>query len=437
MIAMGQDLSSALGAATFDPPVGSRNFLYVYRFGANWVQDSVSGSTAQVIKTPDQYIVPTTSAPEALANIVVDLTKPRKYIASGDLLGANETPPVTTGTTGSFSLHYDVDQNQLAFNVTVVPTPTTPITVTAAHIHVGAVGVPGPIVRHLDMGLAGPTLVTDSLTLSGIISPALTAAEVNQMLQGQFYVNVHTTAHGGGEIRGQVEPVARSNQPYVDELDNVFHDGSQDPGHADGGTAESNLGSKLILRYGGPYNHFDGAVAVAQRDEPSLERPGTDYSGRSVYASFGLEGVSNDFNVSLGITPTTRSELLGAFLNWAWSKPGTVVISDTTPANSSLLTTFKANYSAPTDLVRSVRAAAAATPVSYRWDFGDGSAYASSTAAPEAGHNYTVCGNYTVRAEITDSNGNTVIASKQINVTKNCGLQAGPTNSIYLPIIKR
>lgn len=432
IIAMGQDLSGALGADTPDAPVGSRNFLYVYRFGANWIQDSVSGTDAEVLRTPDQYIVPTDAAPAVLANLVVDLTKPRKFTAAGELLGIHETPPVTTTATGSFELRYDVAQNQLEFVVTVVPTPTTPITVTGAHLHAGDVGVPGPIVRTLDLEEQLPALVTDTLTLSGIVSPSLTAAEIDQLLADQLYVNVHTTAHPDGELRGQVETVAEANQPYVDELDNLFHDGSQDPGHGDGGTAESNLASTLILRYGGPHNLYGGGVAAAHRDQPSLERAGTDYSGRSVYASFGLEGMSEEFNASAGITPTTRAELLGAFLDWAWSNPGTAVISDTTAPNASRLTTFQATYVENSVVASARQAATAATPVSYRWDFGDGTAYTASASA-EAGHTYSACGIYIARVEITDSNGNVSIGSKPIRVTDNCETRL----RINLPVIGR
>jgi hypothetical protein len=354
---------------------------------------------------------------------VVDLTQPRKFAATGNLLGANEAPPVTTDTTGAFTLDYDVDQNLLEFEVTVEPTQTTPITVTAAHIHRGAAGVDGPVIRDLaaSAGLTLPLFVSDSLTLSGVVTPGLTSAEVDALLAGGLYINVHTSDHPDGEVRGQIEPEPVENQPYVDEIDNVFHDGSQDP-DPDDTTSESNLGSTLILRYAGPFNIFDGAVAAAQRDQPSLERPGTDYSGRSIYTAFGLEGMSNRLNPTLGFTPTTRSELLGLMLDWAWSEPPGVVISDTTPANSSLLTTLTASL-APAVQRAALNAALGGEPpaaVTYRWDFGDGSAYTAPSSTPEVGHEYVVCGDYTVRVEITDSYGNVSLGSQIVRVDENC-----------------
>jgi subtilisin family serine protease len=406
LIAMGQDLSSVLGAAELD---AGDNTLYVYRLGANWVQDSISNE-----KTPNHYIVPTMAAPALFADVVVDLTRPRRYDAGGQLLGDQEAPPVATDTTGLFGVGYEVDQNELAFSVLIAPTTTTPITVVGVHLHAGAEGVNGPIVRDLaaSAALTLPVFVSDSLSFGGIVTPSLTAAEAAQLLAGGLYINVHTTANPDGEIRGQVKPEPLPNQPYVDEIDNVFHDGSQDPRP----DAESNFGSTLILRYGGPYNQFDGAVAAAHRDQPSLERPGVTYRGRSVYAAFGLEGMDNNFNPTLGFTPTTRSELLGMMLDWVWSEPAGAVISDTTAPNASLLTTFTASL-APNE---QPAGAEPATAVSYRWDFGDGSGIVGPFAAPEVGHHYHFCGGYTVRVEVTDSYGNVSLGSQRVQVTENC-----------------
>ncbi|HXF64441.1 MAG TPA: S8 family serine peptidase [Caldilineaceae bacterium] len=419
LIAMGQDLAAVLGADETDPEIP--NTLYVGRLGANWIQDSISQNT-----TPNALITPLSSAPALFQDVVVDLTRPRKLVASGELSGAEEAPPVTTGTTGSFIIRYDIDQNQLAYEVTVVPTTTTPITVTAAHIHVDPSGA---IVRDLyaTAGFTQPTFVTDSLTFSGIVTPSLTVTEVQQMLDGQFYVNVHTTTNPGGEVRGQIEPVARSNQPFVDEIDNVFHDGSADPAPLPG-VNEGDLGSTLLLRYNGPHNLYEGAVAVANRDQPSLEWPGTDYSGRSIYTTFGLEGMSNSFNATYGLTPTTRSELVNLMLNWGWSEPAQAVISETTTPNASLLTEFTAVLS---NTVAAANGPPPA-PVEYRWDFGDGSPYVGPIPQPQVAHQYTVCGVYTVRVEITDTYGNVSIGSKEVDIAENCS-----ERRFYMPLMHR
>ncbi len=277
--------------------------------------------------------------------------------------------------------------------------------------------------------MPGPTLVTNTLTFSGIVSPSLNVTEVNRLLSGQIYVNVHTTAHPSGEVRGQVTMTPEDNEPYVDEVDNQAHDGSHDA------TTPSDYPGVPFLTYAGPFNRVDGTVGLLHRDQPSLERPGITYKGRSVYTTFGLEGLSEGANEVQGVVPTSRAGLLGAFLNWGWSEPGTVVISDTTANNTGGYTSFKANFSGAAG--RQVMAAATVQPVQYRWDFGDGSAITQVFDGPNASHTYLVCGPYTVRAEVTDSNGNVTIGSKQLNVTNNCGAQPGPANLLYLPLIHR
>ena len=70
-------------------------------------------------------------------------------------------------------------------------------TATAAHIHKGAAGVNGGVVLPFPSPLTSPIDGTFTLT-----DPQI--ADLNNSL---FYANVHTAAFGGGEIRGQIEPV--------------------------------------------------------------------------------------------------------------------------------------------------------------------------------------------------------------------------------------
>jgi subtilisin family serine protease len=397
LLAMGQDLAATLNMDETD--ASAANFFYTFGLGANWIQDSVTGN-----QTPNQMILPTNNAPEVFQSLALDLTQPRAYEAEGELTGEEETPPVATETTGDFFLRFDVDANRLEFSVTVVPTPTTPITVTGAHIHVGAPGVPGPIIRDLAAlgGLSLPVFVTDSLSFSGLISPSLTASEIQQAFNGELYVNVHTSAHTGGEVRGQIELSPVPNHQYIDEIDNRAHDNSEDP------TGEDRAYPGVpVLYYPGVHNLADGTVGMIRRAQPSLENPGITYQGRSAYTTFGLEGISNNFNPGFGITPTMRAELLGTLLDWAWSEPATAIITDITPSNASQLTILTA-------------ALQSGVPVSYRWDFGDGTPYTPSQETPEVSHTYVACSTYTVRVEITDSYGNVSIGSKDIVVEENC-----------------
>jgi hypothetical protein len=111
--------------------------------------------------------------------------------------GSQENPPTGSGVTGCGRVDYDPATNTLAYSINhgVLPSGTL-----FAHIHRGVVGQNGSIVFNLG---PGPT------SWSGT-TPALSAANLADLFKGNLYVNVHSNAFGGGEIRGQVRP-----DPYV------------------------------------------------------------------------------------------------------------------------------------------------------------------------------------------------------------------------------
>ena len=110
------------------------------------------------------------------------------------LSGANEVPPADPDGTGTASFRLQAGQGQVCFTL-MVANITLPAT--AAHIHVGAAGVNGPIVI--------PLTPPDA---SGKSSGCTTASRtlVGQILANPagFYANVHTTDFPGGAIRGQL-----------------------------------------------------------------------------------------------------------------------------------------------------------------------------------------------------------------------------------------
>jgi hypothetical protein len=129
------------------------------------------------------------------------------------LSGDNEVPAVDTDARGSAKFKLNRDGDELQFKLRAFKIED----VTAAHIHCGAKGVNGPVAAFL---YAGPVV-----TPHGILSEGtLTAADVvvlpdsaacpggiadfddliAKMRSGDAYVNVHTMANPGGEIRGQV-----------------------------------------------------------------------------------------------------------------------------------------------------------------------------------------------------------------------------------------
>ncbi len=108
------------------------------------------------------------------------------------LSGAQEVPPVTTSATGSGTITVGSDRS-VSGSVT-----TSGVAVTAAHIHEGPAGSNGPIII--------PLTKTGDNVWSVAAGAKLTEAQYASYKNGNLYVNVHSAAHKGGEIRGQLKP---------------------------------------------------------------------------------------------------------------------------------------------------------------------------------------------------------------------------------------
>lgn len=108
------------------------------------------------------------------------------------LVGAEETPPVTTSATGSGTISIAADKS-VSGNL-----KTQGIDGTVAHIHLGAVGQAGPPIITLTKGNAGVWSVP--------AGAKLTDEQYASFKAGNLYVNVHSADHAAGEIRGQLKP---------------------------------------------------------------------------------------------------------------------------------------------------------------------------------------------------------------------------------------
>ena len=102
----------------------------------------------------------------------------------------SEVPPNSSPATGTLTANYDTSSKKLSWkgSYSGLSGPAT-----AAHFHSGEAGKNGPV--------AVPITPATS-PFEG--SATLTDAQANDLLAGKLYVNVHTDANKGGEIRGQV-----------------------------------------------------------------------------------------------------------------------------------------------------------------------------------------------------------------------------------------
>jgi hypothetical protein len=116
---------------------------------------------------------------------------PGSGAVSVKLTGAEEVPPVSAGGSGSGSIRVNAD-GTVSGSVT-----TTGVQGTMAHIHQGAKGQNGPVIIPL-------TKSGDTYTVPA--GAKLNDAQIKAFKEGGLYVNVHTAANKGGEVRGQLTP---------------------------------------------------------------------------------------------------------------------------------------------------------------------------------------------------------------------------------------
>ena len=106
-----------------------------------------------------------------------------------------EVPPTASAGTGSATVTLDPGTKVASWSVTYSGL-TGPAA--AAHIH-------GPAAPGANAG------VVVNIGANGVASPiqgsaTLTDAQIAELLAGKDYINIHTAANKGGEIRGQIVP---------------------------------------------------------------------------------------------------------------------------------------------------------------------------------------------------------------------------------------
>lgn len=110
---------------------------------------------------------------------------------SVNLTPGEEVPPVSASGSGKGSLTIGND-GSVKGSVT-----TTGVQGTMAHIHQGARGQNGPVIV---------PLTKNGDTYTAPPGAKLTDAQMQAFKSGNLYVNVHTAANKGGEVRGQLQP---------------------------------------------------------------------------------------------------------------------------------------------------------------------------------------------------------------------------------------
>ncbi len=129
------------------------------------------------------------------------------------LTGSQEVPPVKTKATGEATFELSKDGKSLHYKLSVANLSD----ITMAHIHLGPPGKNGPVAvwlypshpyPQLKIGKFSGVLAEGTITvenLAGPLSRKSLAALIKDMKSGRAYVNVHTSGHPEGAIRGEIK----------------------------------------------------------------------------------------------------------------------------------------------------------------------------------------------------------------------------------------
>jgi hypothetical protein len=113
------------------------------------------------------------------------------------LAGSQQVPPVTTPGEGTADLTYDPSTRVLSWTVTYSGLSGA---ATMAHFH-------GPAPAGKNSGVQIWISKQGTPATSPIKGQAiLTSSQAQQLMAGDWYINVHTADHPAGEIRGQMVP---------------------------------------------------------------------------------------------------------------------------------------------------------------------------------------------------------------------------------------
>ncbi|WP_394224017.1 CHRD domain-containing protein [Alteromonas gracilis] len=109
------------------------------------------------------------------------------------LSGAQEVPAVSTMSMASAVV--EIDEDLPAFSVSVDVSGLTDVT--GVHVHDGGIGMNGPVAFPLTDAGDGTYVLAETN-----ISPS----NLDALTNGEWYLNVHTSANPSGEVRGQIVP---------------------------------------------------------------------------------------------------------------------------------------------------------------------------------------------------------------------------------------
>jgi hypothetical protein len=162
----------------------------------------------------DEVAAPESQGSQLLADLPMAEARGESKNFVSPLSGGEEVPAVMTGATGNAIFHLSADGTSMDYKLIA----SNIVDVLQSHIHCGTPGLNGPVTVFL-FGPSAPVpsngiLAQGTITAANVIPRPDSEAcpggiadlddVIEKLRTGGAYVNVHTSAHPGGEIRGHV-----------------------------------------------------------------------------------------------------------------------------------------------------------------------------------------------------------------------------------------
>lgn len=145
----------------------------------------------------------------AHSDTIVDF---RSIYFGGPMSGEQEVPANNSDATGTITGALNFDRTRFGFRLDVTgidldgeQTPSPPDDMTDMHIHGGVPGVSGPPIFAFRGDAETAINAVQSVVTGGWdAAEGLSGSNLDNLLGGNTYFNIHTAQFGGGEIRGQI-----------------------------------------------------------------------------------------------------------------------------------------------------------------------------------------------------------------------------------------